>query len=139
MSLDWDIGKVVNRETLCYIGEGDKCKLNPVTFSLIHATMAVDLGKISKENVAEWLWRLEFLEAIRKGDWLLTDEGARSFTRDEVAAHIGLRTNVCDTKRPAFIKRWLKIIERDVDSTVHRMQAKAIAQAQEEHDLLKQA
>lgn len=129
MSLNWHVGNIKDHKTLCFVGEGDKARLHGVTYSLIHATMAVDLGVITEKNLEEWLWRLEFLRVIGKGDWLLEEAGARSFTAEEVRAHVGLRTNVIDTKRPAFLKRWVKVLEMNVDDTLTFRKRKAATAA----------
>lgn len=115
MSLNYDLKNVADFKTKCFYKGRTDGRLQPVTQALVFATMAVDLGAITEKNVNEWRWRLEFLRSIGHGDWVYENDKSRSFTSDEVRAHIGLRTNVCDTKRPAFMKRWMRELERDVD------------------------
>lgn len=96
MSLDYTLIKINNYKEICYINDGEKDVLNPVTHSLIFAMIPIGTGAITEDNCAEFYGRLQMLERanghylIRPTDW----EGKDKFiTPEEVFQHIGLETN----------------------------------------------
>jgi hypothetical protein len=115
MSLNWDISKVRNNNEVCKINVGTaEQRLNPVTEGLIYATLTVGLGEITEKNVDEWMLRLGFTDRLH-GTLLKKDRQDRPFTREEVVAHIGLRTNVSKETRAKFIKRHTESYFRDAE------------------------
>ena len=68
-------------------------RLSATTQTLIFATMSVGIGHITEKNAEEFYTRLAMLERV---DGAMRRRGGEPmcFTRDEVRAHIGLRTNV---------------------------------------------
>ena len=61
MSLDWNIGKVPNKETVCWIETDPQTKtLNPVTEALIWRSMSLDIGLLEEGNIPEWLFRTRY-------------------------------------------------------------------------------
>lgn len=121
MSLDWNISKITNNPKNTwvwikvvkvgfaghrYANEDDKPEditeiLNPVTESLIWATIAVGLGCITDENWKEFYYRLKMYEA-HNGEPFMEHFPV---TPEMIKAHIGLRTNVSNT-RSAPVARW---------------------------------
>lgn len=121
MSLNWDISKITSKpendwvwiKTVAlrmggyrYARDDDKPEdieetLNPVTESLIWATMAVGLGSITEQNWEEFYYRLKLYEFHNREPYMQHFE----VTPEMIRAHIGLRTNVSNTKS-APVARW---------------------------------
>lgn len=77
----------------------------PVTKTLIFATLSVGLGKISNKNIDEFYARLIIVNKLDGIGAILTPDGERMVTEQEVIDHIGLFTNVSDETRPAWARR----------------------------------
>ena len=67
MSLDWNIGNIKDYTTVCWVNEGEERLLNPITNAIIWTTLVVDIGKITKQNIDEWIWRLAYQSQLDKG------------------------------------------------------------------------
>jgi hypothetical protein len=140
VSLNWDVSNIQNHDEVCFfyapdddpnhgVSKGDRL-LNPVTNSLIWATIAVGIGDLSEVNAAEFFARLRLIERL-DGPFLIRavdpetgrrPEGPGAFiTTDEVRAHIGLTTNVSFESRT----RWLNRVKHDLDRSVDRYKADA--------------
>lgn len=104
MSLDWDMTKCKDTETL-------KSEENwPTTQAIIFLCMAVGMGKIKDDKDAkEWYLRAKFYENL-KGR-VFTDE--ESITLDLVRKYIGLDTNVTFERRPGWCKRISELFFKD--------------------------
>lgn len=135
MSLDWNIGKVPNKEKTCYIGDDPQTKtLSPVTESIIWRSMSLDLGEITEKNIHEWLFRTRYYSRLfgkpltktvgRCRNCRFTEEEIKSgaggscehtdyeeygesfdFTAEDLKAHVGLYTNVRTLSRAGFLKK----------------------------------
>ncbi|MAH47417.1 hypothetical protein CMI37_16455 [Candidatus Pacearchaeota archaeon] len=88
-------------------------RLRPVTNCLIWATMSIDMGRITEDNWQEFFARIALVERCsgsfmqeeaEDGKWV-----GRTFTPEEIRAHIGLRTNVSTTG-------WLKFCSKTLDA-----------------------
>lgn len=110
MALHYELSKIENYKTVCWIGEegADDRRMNPVTETLIFATMGVGLGGITDKNVDEFAARFRILEKIHgaflykfnedvREDWFLSDE--------DFIAHIGLGCNVTNETRAKWASR----------------------------------
>ena len=53
MALQWNVEKIDNYKEVCWIGEGDERRMNPVTEGLIFNSMAIGIGSITADNAAE--------------------------------------------------------------------------------------
>lgn len=107
MSLNFNVSKVANREEL-WVDTAEGRQLAPRTRDLIFACLAFDLGTITPENIDEWLWRQKFYDRLFDALYYKRGENGpvpNDFTREELERHIGLKTNVPDKSR----KAWLKI------------------------------
>lgn len=102
MSLNFDLSKISSFKTVCYDGE----QMKPITEALIYASMSVGLGEVTAKNVDEWLVRLSLTDRLF-GTFLRNGDGQRSFTRQEIEAHIGLVCNVRSEKRASWAKRMM--------------------------------
>jgi hypothetical protein len=139
MSLDWQIGDIKDWKAVCKQQDGT---LSPITHGLIWMTMLVDLGGITEKNFEEWLWRLEFYHRIEEdfqGDYdvLVEDDVgkrwvSKPFTAEDIRRHIGLRTNVLDTTRAAFVKKLVDKLKRDVYQKVQQTMKGATLKKPEE-------
>lgn len=127
MSLNWNVSKVANHDTVCFTqpDEDGNREMRSLTNTLIWATIAVDLGSIKATNIDEWLFRLQGL-AIAYGD-----SGWADITRAELQAHIGLSTNVVDTTRAKFVTKIAKAIEREAADKVAVKRAEELAAERE--------
>lgn len=79
MSLNWDCSRVEN-----YQEKADKQWT--LLETLIWSSMSIGMGKLTKHNVDEWVYRLNRIELENCSD--------RRWTEEEVSTFIGLRTNV---------------------------------------------
>lgn len=140
MSLNWNLGRIKDWETVCQVVADTDDRMNgvkagdellaPVTRSLIWATMAVDLGSITEANAGEFFARLRTIEAT--GDAFLRraerqDDPANWITLAEVRAHIGLSTNVTTQRAGAWWKRTAERMEGDAKRAETARAAKAKA------------
>ena len=82
-------------------------RLHPVTNDLIWATLALNLGRITKENIDEFWVRYKVYQQLAgptlnkrndKGEWVEC-----SATKEEIEAHIGLWTNVSEESWTYFL------------------------------------
>jgi hypothetical protein len=112
MAFTWEINDVQGATELCWdeteIGDDgeQKYRLNPLTETLIFATMTVGIGTITDENWTEFYARLKMFEAI-DGPFLRHGDGtAWLIIPADVENHIGLKTNASykDKSRPAWFK-----------------------------------
>tara|TARA_R110000824_G_scaffold240332_1_gene428969 strand:+ start:381 stop:836 length:456 start_codon:yes stop_codon:yes gene_type:complete len=100
MSLNWDITKIKDSETLCWeTTEDGESQMSAITETLIWATMFCYMDSITQKNYKDFHRRLIELEIVT-GTGLIslrnkqTDEmSSRSPRLKEVEAHIGLSTN----------------------------------------------
>lgn len=104
MSLDWNVENIEDYETVCWHerelspneGGGTAIVLHPVTEALIYWTMGVGLNQITEANADRFFERSERLNEVNGKplvQWKDGERTTRGFTRDEIRAHIGLRTN----------------------------------------------
>ena len=133
MSLNWNVAKVANSETVCFhiaehddeagrFAKGDK-RLNLTTEALIFATMGVGLGSITQANHLEFFGRLHLFEKINGGMRTVQTApgvwGRQTFTLAEVRDHIGLTTNAGTESRTAWQKR---LVENHIRSALYDAQ-----------------
>ena len=97
MALNFNLAKLRDREF---------ANAEPtVTDAIIWSTMAVGLGKITEENVPEFLARLHFVEALN-GPFLRNgDLTPYPITLDILLKFVGLTTNVSNETQLTFMKR----------------------------------
>lgn len=122
MSLDFDLSKIINRDKS---QEGWE-----VTQSVIFATMSVDLGEITEENVAEFYARyLIFNRAVGSEPYL---------TLDHIKWHVGLRVNVITKTRAAWLNKIKKILDQEMfimirrQKSIMKLEADALAKSTQE-------
>jgi hypothetical protein len=116
MALTWDVRNVANSDEVCwYTAEADdpnhfiekgKEYLSPLTNAFIWHSLSTGIGTITEDNAPEVYARISILEQVY-GASLLTSEGPRPITMDDVTRHIGLKTNASfkDESRASFMKR----------------------------------
>ena len=112
MSLDWNLEEIQGNKELCWIdAENDKVRMNPVTETLIFATISTGIGKITEENWSEFYTRLKVFEKL-EGPFLVKGDGSDWWIEpSDVENHIGLSTNVGfkDKSRSAWCREQLSI------------------------------
>jgi hypothetical protein len=115
MSLDYNLADVKDRDTS---DEGWR-----VTQNVIFSTMFVDMGEITEANAAEFHARLVMFYRVA-GDDL-------SVTPADVAAHIGLKTNVITKTRTQFLTALKTGIGRELDRLASQARREIDKQKQE--------
>lgn len=119
MALTYELGSIADWEEVCQIvatedqpmrgiKAGDRIQ-NPVTTSLIFATMSVGMGSITEENCSQFYSRIATYEALFGAFMYRAQDhvGSPNLTPKEVIAHIGLRTNVSKETDAAWSKRMM--------------------------------
>lgn len=112
MSLDWSLTEIDDYKNLCWLEiEGsENVRLNPITESIIWATMVTGIGHIKDEDTAaEFVVRYRISNGVRGS--------ATYLSYADVVKHIGLRTNVGKETRAAFMKRvngWMNETAKDL-------------------------
>jgi len=119
MSLNWNLSKITDCETKCFkistydnawqgIKKGDRI-IDPVTHTLIFATLATGLRGITKENAAKFWARISLYEKLYGAFLRDTNEKGEPvdepLTYQNVLDHIGLSTNVSDETDAKWAKR----------------------------------
>lgn len=120
MSLDWNLSKIKNWQTLCFepakhddptrgITKGDR-RLNPVTDALIFACPIIDLGGITEKNKDEFWGRISLFEKLNGTILNGWDERSKKqvpypLKYEDIEAHVGLSCNVIDKTRSQWQKR----------------------------------
>jgi len=120
MSLDWNIGNIKDYTTVCWVNEGEERLLNPITNAIIWTTLVVDIGKITKQNIDEWIWRLAYQSQLDKGKLVYENNKYRDPSRKELEDHINLSTNVTTLTRRQFVGKMQSILKRNADAAVTR-------------------
>lgn len=86
----------------------DQQKWHPVTDTLIWMALAVDLGKITEDNIDEWCFRVGLINRITGRPNLSGGLGDYTLTRKDIENHIGMSTNVTTRSRSAWLTRIFK-------------------------------
>ena len=107
MSLNVDASRVQNADTVCFVGEGDARKWNPLTTTIAFFTMSADIGEITAENAEEFYCRCALLNDLYASASI---ERPVEITIDDIRAHIGLRTNVLTLTRAKWMTKVTKTI-----------------------------
>lgn len=102
MSLNFQLSGIEDYKTVCYDGDG---QLKVLTEAIIWATMIVEIGKITEENVGEFYARLKVCEGLGKLTHMRGDGTPMMPKIEELIAHIGLYTNVPEVHRPRWLTR----------------------------------
>lgn len=123
MSLDWSFSKTPDQQNLVWDENG---KMTTTAEALVWAAMLIDIGTIRKNNIDEWHFRIQFLKSIGV-TWIevwnnAEYEGSKPFypTYDDIADHIGLRTNVSTIARLKWVRRIMRQHENRVQQDVTR-------------------
>jgi hypothetical protein len=115
MALNWNLSKIANNDAVCFSytdGDNGPRRLRQITENLIWATIAVDLGEITAKNVDEWRFRLNCIALV------YADASWAEITREDIAKHIGLSTNVSSRTRKQFVAKMAKALEREAADKV---------------------
>ena len=105
MSLNYELGRIKNWESVCKDEEG--C-ITPETEGLIWATL-VDMGAITEKNHKKFANRIKAYEHIYGGDHLVPRRKDDSIEA-VVERHIGLSTNVTTKHASTFKKKLARIM-----------------------------
>lgn len=107
MALHYELGSIENYKTVCYISEegSNDRRMNPVTHALIFNSIAIGIGRITKDNAAEVFARTSIIERIN-GTLLQRDGKDVPIEFDDIRRHIGLSTNVSFENRKQWAMRW---------------------------------
>jgi hypothetical protein len=124
MSLNFDLSRIAEWRRVCV---DDKDNIRPITDALIWLSMLVDLGEISKKNVHEWDVRLRALERVGFRQLFSEARGHFNPSREEIEAHVGLRTNVHSKTRAAWQKRLGEMVLREAEAKVKHAERERVA------------
>jgi hypothetical protein len=83
-------------------------ELNSVTATLINYTLLIGVNKITDDNVDDVSCRIALLETVN-GNVLSAGEKRIFITRDDVARHIGLRTEAAEIELAEFWAQMCKM------------------------------
>lgn len=116
MSLNWDVSKIANKDSVCWVEVDGEKRLSGTTETLILISPAVGLGNLTEDNWRKWYERVRALEAI-SGPFRTVRRNPNEiesiyFSIDEIRQHIGLTTNVADEFDAQFYKR-LRLMNQD--------------------------
>ena len=140
MSLDWTVEKVKDYKTRCWRdspmvedeGKG-RVVLEVDTYALVWGAMKLDLGGIRRNNIDEWDFRIRFCERLNLG-WATLWDGEKEIavfpTRQQIAEHVGLGTNVSTRTR----QQWIKKIARSLERETEQLQQSNRQQAEKENE-----
>jgi hypothetical protein len=104
MPLNYELTKIADYETVCWIDGDEGRRLNPATEVLVFATMSTGINHITERNVEEFYARFDMLQRIH-GCFLVDGSGEqRRIEPQEVKVHIGLATNASTKTRAAFLR-----------------------------------
>jgi hypothetical protein len=101
MSLNVDLTRIANRDTVCFVGEGDARKWSDLTNTIGFLTIAADIGDITEANAEEFYIRACLLCDLYGGN--SRDGGVPSLA--DIRAHIGMRTNVITLTRAKWLAK----------------------------------
>jgi hypothetical protein len=109
MSLRWEFTHGVPRDAYPPRQSDDAGtqEMNPVTYALIIATMAVGLPGITRKNHREFYARLAVVERVGS-PFVSGPDGPRPLTLTDVEAHLGLVTNVPAQTRGQWLTGWVE-------------------------------
>lgn len=96
MSLDFNVTRIPNHEKVTTeIRDGREC-WHWLTESLVFHCLGNDMQEITEKNLDEFMIRMRIRERVF---------GCSPLTREQVASHIGLSTNVSNKTRSQFLKK----------------------------------
>jgi len=118
MSLNWDLSAVKNMEEVCFVerdGEdGPGRYLNGITNSIIWGCLIVGIGTITEKGWEEWHLRYTLADRAN-GPYVKKGGEAYRLTREDVKAHIGLKTNVFPKENDAkFLKKIMSTLKGEL-------------------------
>lgn len=90
MSLNYDLTAIDNSDEVCWTGQPGERTMQPVTETLIWATMLVGISQITEKNYREFYLRDKMLYLDS------------TLTVADCKRHIGLKTNATDKTRAKF-------------------------------------
>lgn len=109
MSLNWNVSKIENWEDVCKVKKKDGTeKWNPVTETIVFATMFTGIPEITAKNHEEFFKRIHMFEKVNGALLQEFPEGGGQptpvfLTHRDVKDHIGLYTNASKKTRPSFL------------------------------------
>jgi len=111
MSLDWST-------TNCAEPLPQTDDEKAIRTALIWATIGLDLGSITADNVDEWLFRLWYQHRCNLDFIWLGDKPDPKEVEGWVRRWIGLSTNVITLPRKKWLARVQKILVKDTESAI---------------------
>jgi len=134
MSLNWEIEKIKDFETVCLVedAKGKKC-LSHLTDALIWNCLRVDMGSITAKNVDEYIRRTLLVEHCVGP--VLSSGGEEYFiTEADIRSHIGLWTNAGEKTKTQFHKALVEAAEIESSRAAARRAKLKELEEQAEHD-----
>jgi hypothetical protein len=108
MAFTYDLTAINNFNSVCFKGDGDDTRLNPVTHTLVWGMLLIDLSAITEANCAEVYARLKVAERIYS-------ENGIGVNLQDVVNHIGLKTNASNYTSAEWLKKIKDGLKRDLE------------------------
>ena len=123
MGLDFNYGQIKDWENVCF-HPGENGEMKVLTSSLIWATMAVGINKITEKNALDFYKRVNAFERIFDA-YRTSAEGPVYFTLEEIRQHIGLYTNASPLTEAEFRKNLFLRHSQEIDYKQRRKEEQA--------------
>lgn len=131
MALHFDLTGISDHENICYYKNDGNYLMEPTTKTIIFYMMAIEVSKITADNIPEVFARISTLEkllgtSLSKG---FDENGVRIpvyITLDDVCKHEGLITNASNSSRTEFLKKCKDWIKRDIDEIFSQTKKKLV-------------
>lgn len=138
MALTWDLGSIKDRNKLCWVKSGkfdedgkELVRLNPVTETLIWATMNIGIGRITQINAPKFYRRM-FIWGKVFDPYSITILGKfpepsveKPITFQQVKDHIGLSTNAGNETDAEWKRRLVIAMFREHSNQADREMARS--------------
>ena len=128
MALRYELGKIHNWEECL-----EKNSPLPLTTAIIWASMAIDMGKITKENYKEFYTRTAMWERVF-GPFLMMPQGERRITQQEIERYIGLVTNVRERSSLQFNKKIGSLVREQAQLTAGVYDDHMFEEVEDDHE-----
>tara|TARA_Y100000310_G_C20627686_1_gene786876 strand:- start:390 stop:857 length:468 start_codon:yes stop_codon:yes gene_type:complete len=152
MSLNYNLGKIVDRDTICWedvpddysrgmmdmirVDEdtGQQQRMSPITSAIIFGTMTIGLNAVTEKNFDDFHDRMIIVQTVYDTVMIMERSGPddpfvkRPISYTELRQHIGLTTNATSMTKREFKEQIMKNLYRDATRERHIAESK-IAEA----------
>lgn len=123
MSLRFDLTNIRDYQEVCFEPAtepgADPTELRVVTAAIIHLTVYLDASLRKEKDLREFAVRTHIWQDVY-GPLMSTSDGPYRITYLDLAAHVGLTTNVAPLTRNQWKRKLTEGLERDAERSVDR-------------------